>query len=370
MDTDNDRDLLRRAELIVKEHYELGEFVDVSEIHGGYINRTFALHVRVDDGERIYAMRRYNPSTSDDDVQFEHEVITHLRKNGFLLAARVIPKKDGGTYVREHLHVHGRAVHRLWAVFEYLKGVVRYTFVDTHLSEDELKNCAATLARLHHAGRDFSGAAGAGRDKPKIMDILPTLRNVYSENVRTTGDERFDRFLLKYGKEVLEKMDHCLISEGDLQEMPELPIHGDYHQGNLTYDGARVAGVFDFDWTKIDLRLFDVAQSLLYFCACWAGEEAGSLDLEKVVLFLKSYNDGCREAAFPGPLSATEQACMPRMLSAASLFVMHAIIQSFYDYENADAEEWLMGLNHYMRILHWMEEERDCIADKTRLACT
>ena len=126
----------------------------------------------------------------------------------------------------------------------------------------------------------------------------------------------------------------------------------------MTYEGSRVAGVFDFDWTKTDIRLFDVAQALLYFCARWDGEEAGSLDLERVVLFLKSYNEACKGAAFPGPLTAVEQAYMPLILVGASLFVLHVVIQSFYDTENADVEDWLMAVNHYIRIMHWMEKER------------
>ncbi len=370
MDTEKTGDLLRRAERIVKDHYALGEFLSVREIHGGYINRSFVLKVRAGDHERKYALRRYNPSSSEEDVRFEHAVITHLRNNGFSLAARVIPNKDGGSYVKELRDVQGRRVDRFWAVFEYLQGVVRYTFVDTHLSEAELENSAETLARLHQAGRDFSGVAGAARDKTKIMDLLPTLREVYSENLRASGDERFDQFLRTNREEILEKIDDCLLPEADLRRMTELPIHGDYHQGNLTYEGSRVAGVFDFDWTKIDLRLFDAAQSLLYFCACWDGEEAGSLDLEKVARFLKSYNDVCKAAAFPGPLNAVEQARLPRMLSAANLFVLHVIIQSFYDNENADVDDWLFALEHYLRMMHWLEAERDCIAAKTTLACT
>ncbi len=364
------RDLLMRAERIVKENYALGEFLSVEEIQGGYINRSFVLNVKANDLEVKYAIRRYNPATLEDDVRFEHAVITHLRKNGFELAARVIPKKDGGTYVREQLHVEGQEVGRFWAVFEFLRGVVRYTFVDTRLSEAELKDSAETLARLHQAGRDFAIAAGAGQARPKIMDFLPTFREDYSEYARAAGKTRFDEWFLGHRDEILQRVDRSIIPEADLGGMPGLPIHGDYHQGNLTYEGARVAGVFDFDWTKIDLRLFDVAQAQLYFCACWDGDEAGSLDLDKYVMFLKCYNEGCKGAVFPGPLTAVEQATMPLMLQASNLFVLHVIIQSFYDTENADVDDWLFAVNHYIRIMHWLEKEKDCIADRTHSACT
>ena len=57
-------------------------------------------------------------------------------------------------------------------------------------------------------------------------------------------------------------------------------------------------------------------------------------------------------------------------LAGANLFVLQVIIQSFYDTENADVEDWLMALNHYIRMMHWLEEEEDSIADRTRVACT
>jgi len=370
MDASEVPDLLSRAEMIIKDHYALGEFLSVEEIQGGYINRSFVVKVKTNGLECKYAMRRYNPSTSEDDVQFEHVIVTHLRNNGFSLAAGVIPKKDGGTYVREQLHVEGETRVRFWAVFEFLRGVVRYTFVDTHLSESEYADSAETLARLHQAGRDFSGASGPDRVKPRIMDFLPTFREDYSKYSRAAGETRFDAWFLEHRDEILQRVDRTVIPDSDLHGMPELPIHGDYHQGNLTYEGSQVAGVFDFDWTKIDLRLFDVAQALLYFCACWDGEKAGSLDLGKYVLFLKSYNEACKGAVFPGPLTAAEQTHMPLMLKAANLFVLHVIIQSFYDTEGADVDDWLMAVNHYIGIMHWMEKEEDRVADSTRVACT
>ncbi len=369
MDENEVRHLLLRAEAIVKQNYALGEVLSVSEIQGGYINRSFVVKVKEQDHECKYAVRRYNPATSEDDVRFEHATIAHLRKNGFDLAARVTPKKDGGTYVREQRLVKGRDVIRYWAVFEYLRGVVRYTFIDTHLSEDELKDSAVTLARLHQAGRDFVSPPGADRAKKKIMDFLQTIREAYSQFAAAAGRTRFDRWFLEHRPEILDKIDRSILPEADLERMPELPIHGDYHQGNLTYEGSRVAGVFDFDWTKVDLRLFDLAQSLLYFCARWEGEKAGTLDLAKFSLFLESYNDGCRGIEFPGPLSELEQSCMPLMMGAATQFVLHVIIQSFYDTEDADVDDWLMAVGQYIRIMRWLEEEDDRIADRTRSAC-
>jgi homoserine kinase type II len=369
MDEKEVRDLLLRAEKMIKENYALGEVLSVKELHGGYINRTFVLNVKENEQECRYAIRRYNPTTTEDDVRFEHEAITHFRKNGFDLAARVIPKKDGGTFVQERLHLADRVIDRFWAVFEFLRGVVRYTFIDTHLSEEELRSSAETLARLHEAGRDFVSPSGADRAKTKIKDFLPTFRAAYSEYAGRAGKTRFDEWFLEHRDEMVQRIERTGIPGADLKEMPEVPIHGDYHQGNLTYEGKRVVGVFDFDWTKVDLRLFDVAQTLLYFCANWEGEKAGSLDLDKYEGFLRSYNEGCKGATFPGPLTAMEQTHMSLMMVVANQFVLRVIIQSFYDTEEADVDDWLIAVNQYISIMSWLEKEQDSIANRTHSAC-
>ena len=44
--------------------------------------------------------------------------------------------------------------------------------------------------------------------------------------------------------------------------MPHCAIHCDFHPGNLKYENNRVVGIFDFDWSKIDLRLFDLRMAV------------------------------------------------------------------------------------------------------------
>lgn len=58
--------------------------------------------------------------------------------------------------------------------------------------------------------------------------------------------------------------------------MSHLVIHGDYHPGNVKFQDGKVSGIFDFDWSNADLRCFDVAIALLYFCSVWNGIDAGN----------------------------------------------------------------------------------------------
>jgi len=361
--------LLQRAERIVKEHYGLGEVLSVEELEGGYINRSFVVLAKRAAIQCKYMVRRYNPANTEDDIQFEHALVSHLRENGFSLAAGVIPKRNGGTYATERLTVEGETANRFWAVFEFLPGEIRYTFMDTDLSEEELTSAADTLARLHQAGSGFSTPSGVCRRQPKVMDFLPTFRQAYAAYTKEAGNTLFDQCFLDHRDEILDMVDQSRIPDADLDGMPQLPIHGDYHQGNLTYERLQVIGVFDFDWSRVDLRLFDLGQSLVYFCACWDGQEAGSIDFDKYVLFLRSYNKGCKPTATPGPLNETEQANMPLMLAATNLSVLHCIIHYFYKTQDPDIEGWSAALNHYLRMMRWIEEQKGRIAEMTHLAC-
>jgi homoserine kinase type II len=114
----------------------------------------------------------------------------------------------------------------------------------------ELDSCAKVLARLHQAGSRFCSPAGTDRALPKIMDFLATFRQGYTECLCTAGTTPVDRFLLDNRDAIFAKVDQAIIADRDLTRMPQIPIHGDYHQGNLKYDGFRVIGVFDFDWSS------------------------------------------------------------------------------------------------------------------------
>jgi homoserine kinase type II len=364
------RSELGRAESVIKEHYDLGEVVSIGELHGGFINRSFVVHVEKNDVQSKYMVREYHPETAEDGIQFEHALISFLRKDGFSLAGSVIPKQDGGTYAKEQLIVEDQVVVRFWAVFEFLKGEDRYTFMDTDLSEEELVSAADALARLHQAGRDFCGPPGAKPARPKIMDFLPTFRQAYSEYAEMAGQTRFDQYFLKYREGILEKLDHMLIPDSEFDAMLQLPIHGDYHQGNLKFEGSRVTGVFDFDWSRIDIRLFDLAQAMVYFCACWDEQEAGSINLDSYVLFLRSYNECCEAADRPLGLTAVERAKLPLVLAVANHFAFRCIVHFYYREEDPDVEGWLGVLDHYHKIMHWIEANEKRIAAKTHLACT
>ncbi len=354
--------MIHKAVRILKEHYDLGELSNAEELLGGTVNRSFVVTAKRDGHGLKYLVRRYNRAITENGIRFEHALINHFKESGFDLAAGVIPSKTGATYIKQEWANKGRIHVDHWAVYEFIEGEGRYTWVDTNIAPEDMINAAEVLADLHQAGQDFRKPKGCDRLQPPIMEFLPTFRQVYAEYTPRAGETRFDKNFLQYHDRILKAVDQTLIPEHDRSKMPRLPIHCDYHQGNLKYQGSRVTGVFDFDWSKIDLRLFDLALALVYFCACWKGPAAGSLMLDKFELFFRTYNNRCASKSSPGSLTELEKAFLPSMLAAASLFVLHWTIVDFYNIENPDDAEHLVYLNHYLNLMKWMDAQKDRIA--------
>ena len=361
--------MIEKAVQILKEHYDLGDLSNAEELLGGTVNRSFAVTATKRDHCIKYFIRQYNPAIAENEIKFEHALISHLKENGFDLAAGVIPSKTGATYVKQEWTVEGRVHMDLWAVYEFIEGEGRYTWVDTNIAPEDMISAAEVLADLHQAGQNFRKPKGSDRRQPPIMEFLPTFQQVYARYTPKAAKTRFDQRFLQYHDRILRAIDQALIPEQERSKMPRLPIHCDYHQGNLKYQGSRVTGIFDFDWSKIDLRLFDLALALVYFCACWDGPAAGSLMLDKFELFFSVYNDRCPSMASPGSLTEREKAFLPSMLAAANLFVLHWTIVDFYCVEDPDDDEYRVYLNHGLKLMNWIEAQKDWIAgiiDQTR----
>ena len=356
--------MLQKAIDIFKSYYDLGEVIHAKELTGGYNNHSFAVSTGSKDSRVRYVVRGYNPKTVEKEVIFEHALVNHLNDNGFDLAAGIIPTTSGATYVKEKQTTADQTSIIYWAVFEYLEGDDRYTWVDTDILPDDLISAARVLAQLHLAGFNFRKPPGADRIQPAIMDLLPTFDKAYTHYADRAAKTPFDQLFQKEKDSILRVVDQSLIPESDRNILPRLPIHCDFHQGNLKYKGSQVTGVFDFDWSKIDLRIFDVGLALVYFCARWEGRDAGSLDLDKYKRFLSNYNDACEPSPKPGPLSRLESSHLPVMLAAGNLFVLHWTIFDYYTQtgpyaaQGPDIDLYMKFLLHGLNLMNWIENQK------------
>ncbi|MEE8541429.1 MAG: phosphotransferase [Desulfobacterales bacterium] len=354
--------MISAAEAIINQHYDLGELLWLEETHLGFCNRNFAIKVKSSRQEIKYYLRLSNPSVLEKEIKFEHALIRHLRENGFTLAADVIPNKEGETYVKVETSPGAEGKPLLWAVYEFIGGEDRYTWEDTNIDSTDFRNAAQVLAKLHQAGHNFRKPQDADRVQLPIMTLLPTFEPLYDGFFKRSRQTEFDRSFQNAYPDIIRTIHHTGIIDSVLKQMPCLPIHGDFHQGNLKYLDAGVTGVFDFDWSKVDLRLADLAYAIILFCAIWEGRATDCLDIDKCRWFVQTYNETCRATSFPGPLNQTEKTFFPSLLAAANLFLLNWTVTEFYTRDIPDIDAYLKYLAHGLNLMVWIEAHKDRLA--------
>ena len=358
-DLNNER-LAETIRRLMQENYDLGKLARVKEILGGYCNKSFA--VWMSTGKRVnrYFLRLYNPNVVENEILFEHALLKHWRSNGFTLAAAIVPCRNGATVVHTPPPENHRGRKVLWALFEFLEGEDKYSWTYTDLTDKEFVSAAEILAYLHHCGHGFKKPPGADRVQPRIMEFIPTFKKTFSAFLKQAGDRRCDRIFKDNFEPICEALDYAVSFDIRLQGMPKIPIHCDYHPGNLKFRDEKCVGIFDFDWSKIDYRLFDVALALVYFTSIW-GEQAAGLRQDKFTLFLSSYDEACQRMSHVDPLTRQEQRYLVPMLSISNLYVLNWDLVDFYSTPEPDDDEYCMYMDHNIGLMHWIAFHREAL---------
>ena len=359
---------------VVAVDYDLGEVVGVEQIFGGYVNLSFAVRTRDADGEHRYFVRKYNKAIDEREIRFEHALVNHINAKGFHLAARVYPNKGGETFVTRHETANGERLTRFFAVYEMLEGLDKYTWVKNRCTDREFESGGRVLAQFHYLAHDFD-PRGLGREQPPIMQLLRELRPAfanYAEQARA-GDSVVDAYYLEWLPAIDEALRKGADQEPELRGMPYIPVHCDYHPGNLKWvdeetaasgpaetSGSSCSGLFDFDWSKLDYRIFDVAEGVVYFCSSWEGRDSGELWLDKAAIFVRAYQDEAARFAAPGAMTAAELAALPRMIGSANLYVLNWDVSAYYEADEVlNDDEYLMYLKHQVMLMEFIEAHLD-----------
>ena len=119
-------------------------------------------------------------------------------------------------------------------------------------------------------------------------------------------------------------------------------------------------GLFDFDWSKLDYRIFDVAEGIVYFCSSWEGRDSGELWLDKAASLCAPTRTRRRDSPTPGAMSAAELAALPRMIGSANLYVLNWDVSAYYEAdEDLNDDEYLMYLKHQVMLMEFIEAHLD-----------
>lgn len=79
---------------------------------------------------------------------------------------------------------------------------------------------------------------------------------------------------------------------GLFAKLPQVVLHGDFHPANLAFADSGSVGVFDFEYARLDMRVWDIAYATLFFCVDWGSAEP-SIDREQERQFISAYDSVC-----------------------------------------------------------------------------
>ena len=337
-------------------HYDLGELLDYEKNERGFVNTAYAIWTQSASQRKRYFLRKYKRGAAEEELRFEHSLIEHLVEAGAPVAP-IHATRSGSSYLRRR-EGNDDAVGVFYTIFDYLPGEDRFTWIDPVMTPGELRSSAEVLAELHI---NVSGFTPQGRRvEPKIIDLLPVIADTWACSPAKTKGTVFDDRIRERLEPVSANIAATLaaLREPAARSLPEIMIHCDYHPGNLKFQGETVSGVFDFDWSKLDARLFDLGLALWYFCTSWQGPEDGTFRLDWARTFLSAYQDTL--AAHPGaPAMTTAEAhYLPIMINAGNLYVLHWTVLDYFA-KDVDPVDYLVFLDHSLNSIQWYEQPRN-----------
>ncbi len=334
-------------------HYDLGELVDFERNDRGYVNTSFSIITRSGGQKQRRFLRKYKKGIREQEIQFEHSLINHLVKQNTLPVACVYPTQYGETYLhRFETSADERGIY--YAIFDYLPGDDKYTWVDARCTPVEIRGAAVVLACYHSAVSGFTPRGK--RDEPRILDLFPVAAENVTSGIRHSKGTPFDDLLKQSEAKILRAIRQLqdVLNGPAAQVLPEVVIHCDYHPGNLKFENEEVCGLFDFDWSKLDWRCFDLGLAAWYFFASWQGSQDGELQMESFQKFLEVYQHSLADLPGIGPLTALERQYLPAMIQAGNIYVLNWTLEDYFN-KDVDPAEYLVYLQHSIRFTDWYE---------------
>ncbi len=347
------------------EYYDVGTIVDAYEIFGGYVNRSFGAIVEKDGVRKDYFIRKYKRDATDADIKVEHNLIEYAIAHGMKDAAGVIRTKNGESFVKMVEEKEGQKVVRTFAVYEYLDGEDTYDWINTNMTPEEDAEFARILAKFHNFTNGFDPGE---KEEARILDLVKMFKKKFplmGNGMEIPAYNRFYRLWKEATPFFVEMCDK--VTDGltkDLTDgMPECPCHCDIHPGNVKWKDGKCVGLYDFDWSKLDYRLFDVCFALVYSCSSWEAQTDGRLWFDRCGYYLDGYNQFLKEEGTLSPFTAEEKKAFPYMMLAACLYLTNWATCYFDEWEDLNEYEYYFYLTHIVKLLHYIDNHQDDLAE-------
>jgi len=251
------------------------DVIDSYGLNGAVISAldtgSYNVHFKIESDGNLFDLRKSNRPSQIGNLEYESELLNHLRAQGFSLAPEVVASKSGAY----NLWVGDTG----WTLFKWMgteSGSQR-----ERANRSRAQTAAQTLADIHRISKDFSPEAERGQWP---IFTLPTVNPaIWLKRAESLADE------LKDEGTDLRRM--SIQSAGELGQidfdnLPEYMCHADYRMRNLQFERDEITGVFDFDTSIRTTRLFDLAGAVTRFFSTWwrhPGRRRGRIDVPEDV---------------------------------------------------------------------------------------
>jgi homoserine kinase type II len=264
---------VERDELVaLLRQYDAGELVCFEGISDGIENTNYF----VTTGRREMVLTLFE-THSFEEMGYFLDLMAHVAEHG-IPSAHPVADRDG--------HYLRMFKDKPAALVERLDG----TSLD-HPTDAQCATLGTTMARLHLAGRSFSGTRANGRGHDWRMataeHLLATLPDQDAETLR---------------------MEMAFQQANRFDQLPGGVIHADLFRDNVLWSGNELTGMIDFYYACNDAFLYDLAVAANDWCV----EADGAFVDSRFTALLASYHA-------VRPITEQEAAAWPAVARAAAL---------------------------------------------------
>jgi len=153
------------------------------------------------------------------------------------------------------------------------------------------------LARIHQAARHFPGPQHRWPSEAHIGGVVQGYLNLARGEAENIEIAAIAAALSHWCDQWEAVLPSAMMAIGSVRGLPELHIHGDYHALNLRFGPRGVTAVLNWDASRWEKRVIELAYALFYFSALeWFADSPATrplvkrgLDPERARHFLTAY---------------------------------------------------------------------------------
>ena len=257
-------------------NFDLGKLQDACQIERGFVNQNWIIETTQG---RYFLKRRHPDLRNPDIILAQHALIKHLRHLGFPVP-EILSTATGETL----LVLDGE----FYEIHEFIEGTSYQYNNLVHFQE-----AAVTLGHYHTCVHDFEPLAL--QDLGSLYD--PAILTANLNGIKDSWGLERDSSLQQIIREIESHASDLTALFVGHNVLPYLVIHGDYHAGNLIFEGDRIVGVVDYDKASWQPRVVELAEALIYFTSTRPSHLKhlvydGFLEWEKFAGFMRHYAMG------------------------------------------------------------------------------